>query len=62
MKGIDVSKWQGKIDWKAVSGDGISFAILRAGFGRLASQEDVCFDQNMTGALAAGLPVGQKNI
>ena len=58
MKGIDVSKWQGKIDWKAVSGDGISFAILRAGFGRLASQKDVCFDQNMTGALAAGLPVG----
>ncbi|HPT77738.1 MAG TPA: GH25 family lysozyme, partial [Candidatus Atribacteria bacterium] len=31
--GIDVSSWQGKIDWSKVKKAGIEFAILRAGFG-----------------------------
>lgn len=30
--GIDVSKWQGKIDWKKVKSGGIDFAIIRIGF------------------------------
>lgn len=38
--GIDVSRWQGTIDWKSVAASGIDFAILRAGYGRLASQKD----------------------
>ncbi len=32
MNGIDVSYWQGKIDWKAVKADGIDFAIIRIGY------------------------------
>lgn len=58
MKGIDVSKWQGKIDWNKVKSSGIQFVIIRAGLGRLASQKDNCFDQNITGVLGVGLPVG----
>lgn len=57
-KGIDVSKWQGVIDWQAVKAAGCDFAILRAGLGNRASQRDVTFDQNYNGAKAAGIPVG----
>lgn len=32
QNGIDVSKWQGKIDWKKVKNDGIDFAIIRIGY------------------------------
>ena len=53
--GIDVSKHQGIIDWSKVKTD---FAILRAGFGRYANQEDTQFDRNYAGAKAAGIPVG----
>ena len=58
MNGIDVSKWQGTIDWAKVKAAGIEFAILRAGYGRLASQKDKCFEANYAGAKAAGLNVG----
>lgn len=58
IKGIDVSKWQGDIDWAKVKADGIKFAIIRAGYGKYASQEDPKFDQNMKAAKAAGLKVG----
>ncbi|MEG0615639.1 MAG: GH25 family lysozyme, partial [Oscillospiraceae bacterium] len=30
LKGIDVSKWQGNIDWNAVKSAGIQFAMIRA--------------------------------
>ena len=30
--GIDVSKWQGKIDWSKVKNAGIDFAVIRIGF------------------------------
>ena len=33
IKGIDVSVWQGKIDWKKVKADGIVFAMIRVGYG-----------------------------
>ncbi len=33
-KGIDVSKWQGDINWEKVRASGVEFAMLRAGFGR----------------------------
>jgi GH25 family lysozyme M1 (1,4-beta-N-acetylmuramidase) len=39
MKGIDVSVWNGTIDWAKAKTD-IDFAILRAGYGRLVSQKD----------------------
>lgn len=34
LKGIDVSAWQGNIDWKAVKESGIGAVILRAGYGK----------------------------
>ncbi len=58
MKGIDVSVHNGNIDWKKVKADGIDFAILRAGYGRLATQKDGKFEDNYAGAKAAGIPVG----
>lgn len=58
VKGIDVSKYQGSIDWKKVKAAGIQFAIIRAGMGNTASQIDPWFKRHMDGALAAGLDVG----
>lgn len=54
-KGIDVSRWQGDIDWKSVRTD---FCIIQAGYGREISQKDTCFDKNYAGCKAAGIPCG----
>ena len=62
MKGIDVSYYQGKIDWNAVRQSGIEFAILRAGFGSSAAQKDATFDTNAKKATAAGLNVGARPV
>lgn len=58
VKGIDVSKYQGDIDWQKVKESGVQFAILRAGYGREISQKDPCFEKNYAACKAAGLPVG----
>jgi len=58
LSGIDVSQYQGSIDWTKVVNDGIEFAIIRAGYGRLVSQEDKYFTTNYSGATAALLPIG----
>ena len=58
MKGIDVSVHNGDIDWQKVKADGIDFAIIRAGFGRLEKQKDEKFEQNYKNAKAVNLPVG----
>ena len=58
MKGIDVSVHNGNIDWNRVKNAGIQFAILRAGYGKVASQKDRKFEENYNGAKAAGVPVG----
>lgn len=57
-KGIDVSSHQGKIDWSKVKASGVQFAILRAGYGKVITQKDSCFESNYAGAKAAGIPVG----
>lgn len=60
-RGIDVSKWQGKIDWKAVAGAGIDFAIIRCGYrgsSTGALVEDPYFKQNIKGATENGIKVG----
>ena len=49
MKGIDVSVHNGDIDWQKVKADGIDFAIIRAGYGKLESQKDQKFEQNYAG-------------
>lgn len=58
MKGIDVSKYQGKIDWAKVKDAGIEFAIVKAGFGMYEDQVDPMFKTNIQGALNVQLPVG----
>ncbi len=58
FNGIDVSKWQGEIDWKKVKDAGIQFAMLRDGFGRFPNQSDEYFETNYKNAKAAGLYVG----
>lgn len=58
FEGIDVSVYQGAIDWEAAKADGVEFAIIRAGYGKYASQKDKYFDTNMKNAQAAGLPCG----
>lgn len=58
LKGIDVSKHQGNIDWQKVKKDGVQFAIIRAGYGKFASQEDFEFADNVQNAYKAGIPVG----
>ena len=45
-------------NWKKIKNDGIDFAILRAGYGKKANQEDAYFATNFKNATAAGLPVG----
>lgn len=60
-KGIDVSRFQGNIDWQAVAGDGVEFAIIRVanrgyGTGKLVVDEQ--FEKNIKGAVDAGIHVG----
>ncbi len=60
-RGIDVSKYQGSIDWSAVAASGISFAIIRAGYRGSSTGaliEDPYFKTNIKGATAAGIKVG----
>lgn len=54
-KGIDVSKWQGTIDWKQVRQDGVEFAVIRAAAG--LTPDPNC-SKNLDGAIAEGIPVG----
>lgn len=55
---IDVSVYQGDIDWAQVKAAGIYAAVIRAGYGRYIEQEDLKFRQNYTNARAVGMPVG----
>ena len=58
MKLVDISKHNGVIDWNKVAADGIDGALIRAGFGKVASQIYNQFIANYNGAHAAGLKVG----
>lgn len=59
--GVDVSAWQGEIDWQKVKGAGIEFAFVRIGYRGYESgklNEDEYGIANLEGAAAAGLKVG----
>ncbi len=59
--GIDVSKWNGSIDWNAVKNSGVSFVIIRCGYRGSSTGaliEDPMFRSNIQGATKAGLKVG----
>ena len=61
-KGIDVSKYNGVIDWSQVAADGVEFAFIRVGIrgygaeGRLV--EDEGFEENVESAIKSGIKVG----
>lgn len=55
-KGIDVSTWQGNINFNQVKAAGIDFVIIRAGYGDAV--KDNWFEENYRKAKAAGLKVG----
>lgn len=60
-KGIDVSRHQGEIDWNLVAQDGVEFAFIRVGYRGYGSGkmvEDEYFEDNIKGAIAAGIKVG----
>lgn len=54
IKGIDVSAWQGKIDWKTVADYGMGFAILRSQ--KLAMLIDSQFENNPAGCNKYNIP------
>lgn len=62
LTGIDVSKWQYDVNWKKVAAAGVDYAIIRLGYRGTAAAGncamDPYFEQNIKGALDAGLQVG----
>jgi len=56
VDGIDISHWQGVIDWNAVKNDGIDFAFTKAT--QNINFTDSRFHANMQGATAAGVLIG----
>lgn len=56
IKGIDVSAWNGKIDWETVADYGMGFAILR--ITEKGNKTDSTFEQNYKGCTQHGIPVG----
>lgn len=60
LKGIDVSKWNGVIDWTKVAASGVHFAMVRAATGSKSGKINVDpkMDANINGAHAAGIKVG----
>lgn len=55
-QGIDVSRYQGNIDWAKVKASGMTFVFIKATEGQ--TYTDPNFQTNVTGALAAGMLVG----
>ena len=56
LNGIDVSRYQGAIDWDQVKKAGISFAMLRGGYGQ--NNVDPYFHQNAAACQRLGIPFG----
>ena len=57
-KGIDVSRWQGSINWDAVKQTDIEFVILKAGGSDAGLYIDPTFDHNYNECKRLGIPVG----
>ena len=56
---IDVSEWNGDINWDEAKADGVEFAFIRCGFGQDSTgQDDKYFSINMDNAIEAGVKVG----
>lgn len=58
LVGIDVSSWQGEIDWEKVKNYGIDFAMVRVGTGKASLRVDGTALYNITECNRVGIPVG----
>ena len=58
-KGIDVSKWQGDINWNQVSSDGVEFAILKVT--NKSNNAENSFESNYIGAKSVDMPIDVYN-
>ena len=61
IKGIDVSTYQGEIDWEKVADSGVKYAFIRLGYRGYESGllvKDDRFEENIRGALQNGVAVG----
>lgn len=59
LKGVDVSEWQGKIDWEKAKADGVEYAIIRVGWhGNNDSYVDKWFNYNVSECERLGIPYG----
>lgn len=65
LRGIDVSRHQGTIDWEKVkawknsaNGETVQFVIIRAGYGKYEKQEDPMFERNVTECIRLNIPFG----
>lgn len=60
QKGIDVSKWNGNINWRAVKNSGINFAMIRTSFGWSNREKytDRQLKNNINGAKSVHMPIG----
>ena len=59
--GIDISKWQGDVDFNLLKEAGVEFVIIRVGTSSGINGENLVdskFEQNINGANKAGIPVG----
>lgn len=61
-KGIDVSRYQGDIDWEKVAASGVEYAFIRVGVRGYGEEGNIAlddkFEQNVQGAVAAGIKAG----
>ena len=57
-RGIDISHWQGAIDWAKVKAAGIQFAIIKSGGSDAGFYTDPRWEENYKGAKANGIAVG----
>ena len=58
INAIDVSKWQGTINWATVKKAGVSHAMIRAGYGNSVRQIDPQFKRNAAQCIALGIDWG----
>lgn len=54
--GVDVSSYQGQVDWQTLRDQGVEFAFIKATEG--SGTVDPCFAENWANAQAAGVPIG----
>ena len=59
--GVDLSKYQKKVDFAAIQAEGVDFCMLRVGsrgYSTGTIQQDEMFESHLAGAKAVGMPIG----